>query len=259
MERLMDRQLAGKLAVISGGSSGIGRATALLFARHGAETVILDMDTDGGRGTAAEIVDGGGKSIFIAADVAQMDDCSRAVSQVQRERDNIDILFNNAGIIQRKTVLELTAEEWDRAMAVNVRSIFCLSKLILPIMVSQGGGVIINVASGWGLTGGPRAVSYCASKGAVVQLTRAMAIDHGRDQIRVNCICPGDTDTGMLADEARQIGEDADAFRAAAADRPLRRIGSPGDIANAALFLASDASSYMTGAALVVDGGGLAG
>jgi NAD(P)-dependent dehydrogenase (short-subunit alcohol dehydrogenase family) len=119
--------------------------------------------------------------------------------------------------------------------------------------------VIINTASGWGLVGGRRAVSYCASKGAVVNMTRAMALDHGRQNIRVNCICPGDTDTGMLRDEARQLGESDEEFLVEAADRPLQRIGKPEDIAQAALYLASDASSFVTGAALVVDGGGLAG
>jgi NAD(P)-dependent dehydrogenase (short-subunit alcohol dehydrogenase family) len=173
--------------------------------------------------------------------------------------DGLDILFNSAGIIRRATVLDLEEAEWDRVMAVNVKSVFLLSKYALPVLAEAGGGVIINVASGWGLVGGPQAAAYCASKGAVVQLTKAMAIDHGPQNIRVNCICPGDTDTPLLHGEAEQVGEAWDRFLAAAADRPLGRIGSPEDIAQAALYLASDVSSYVTGTTLVVDGGGLAG
>jgi NAD(P)-dependent dehydrogenase (short-subunit alcohol dehydrogenase family) len=144
-------------------------------------------------------------------------------------------------------------------MAVNVKSIYLLSREVIPHMQKAGGGTIINTASGWGLTGGAKAAVYCASKGAVVLLTKAMAIDHGPQKIRVNCICPGDTDTGMLREEARQLGEESSRFLAEAAKRPLGRVGTPEEIAQAALYLASDASSFVTGTALVVDGGGLAG
>ena len=150
-------------------------------------------------------------------------------------------------------------------MAVNVKSVFLLSKYAIPVMAQAGGGVIINTASGWGLVGGRKAAAYCASKGAVVLLTRAMALDHAvstseaEQNIRVNCICPGDTDTPMLRDEAQQLGESDAQFLAEAVQRPLQRIGRPEDIAQAALYLASDASSFITGTALVVDGGGLAG
>jgi NAD(P)-dependent dehydrogenase (short-subunit alcohol dehydrogenase family) len=144
-------------------------------------------------------------------------------------------------------------------MAVNVKSIFLMSKHAIPVMAGAGGGAIINTGSGWGIVGGRNAVSYCASKGAVVNMTRAMALDHGPQKIRVNCICPGDTDTPMLRSEAQQLGELEEHFLAEAADRPLQRIGRPGDIAQAALYLASDASSFVTGTSLVVDGGGLAG
>jgi NAD(P)-dependent dehydrogenase (short-subunit alcohol dehydrogenase family) len=136
---------------------------------------------------------------------------------------------------------------------------FLLSRHVIPLMAKSGGGSIINMASGWGLSGGPRAAVYCASKGAVVLLTKAMAVDHGPQNIRVNCICPGDTDTAMLRHEARQLGQPANRFLAEAARRPLGRVGKPEEIAQAALYLASDASSFVTGTALVVDGGGLAG
>jgi NAD(P)-dependent dehydrogenase (short-subunit alcohol dehydrogenase family) len=181
------------------------------------------------------------------------------VQRVVEQWGGLDILFNNAGIIRRATVLETTEEEWDRVMAVNVKSIFLLSKYAIPIMAQAGGGVIINTASGWGLVGGREAASYCASKGAVVNLTRALALDHGPQNIRVNCICPGDTDTPMLWDEAQQLGEAEQDFMASAADRPLQRVGAPEDIAQGVLYLASDASAFVTGASLVVDGGGLAG
>jgi NAD(P)-dependent dehydrogenase (short-subunit alcohol dehydrogenase family) len=144
-------------------------------------------------------------------------------------------------------------------MAVNAKSIFLMSRQVIPIMETAGGGSIINMASGWGLVAGPKAAVYCASKGAVVLLTKAMAIDHGPYSIRVNCICPGDTDTTMLRDEAQQLGESIERFLEESTRRPLGRLGRPEEIAQAALYLASDAASFVTGAALVVDGGGLAG
>ena len=171
----------------------------------------------------------------------------------------IHVLFNNAGIIRRASVVELSEADWDRVMAVNVKAIFLMSREVIPVMEKNGGGSIINTASGWGLAGGPRAAVYCASKGAVVLLTKAMAIDHGPQKIRVNCICPGDTDTAMLRSEAEQLGEPSNQFLAGATKRPLGRVGNPEEIAQAALYLASDAASFVTGTALVVDGGGLAG
>ncbi len=193
------------------------------------------------------------------ADVTQAADCQLAVQQTVEQLDKLDILFNNAGIIQRTSVLETSEEEWDRVMATNVKSTFLLSKCAIPLMAETGGGVIINNASGWGLVGGREAAAYCASKGAVVLLTKAMALDHGAQNIRINCICPGDTDTAMLRNEARQLGRPIDQFLTECTQRPLQRVGRPEEIAQAALFLASDASSFVTGIALVVDGGGLAG
>jgi NAD(P)-dependent dehydrogenase (short-subunit alcohol dehydrogenase family) len=251
--------LTGKRALITGGASGIGRETALLFAREGAAVAVVDLDEVGGQAVVREIANNGGQAIFVRCDVSQAADCQHAVQQTVDKLGGLDILFNNAGIIRRATVIDTTEEEWDRVMAVNVKSIFLLSKYAIPVMAQAGGGVIINTASGWGLVGGRKAVSYCASKGAVVNMTRAMALDHGEQNIRVNCICPGDTDTGMLRNEARQLEEPCERFLAEAAQRPLRRIGRPEEIAQAALYLASDASSFVTGTSLVVDGGGLAG
>ena len=252
-------RLADKVALITGGASGIGRATALLFAREGAAVSVVDVDESGGQIVAQTILDGGGRAIFLRCDVSQAAGCRRAVQRTVEELGGLDILFNNAGIIRRATVVETSEAQWDRVMAVNVKSVFMLSKYAIPLMAQAGGGVIINTASAWGLVGGRKAAAYCASKAAVVLLTKAMALDHAEQSIRVNCICPGDTDTPMLRDEARQLGESDQRFLAQAAQRPLQRIGRPEDIAQAALYLASDASSFVTGTTLVVDGGGLAG
>jgi NAD(P)-dependent dehydrogenase (short-subunit alcohol dehydrogenase family) len=250
--------LANKVAIITGGASGIGRATAALFAQEGAAVAILDVNAEAGKAAAAEIQASGGKAIFIPCNVAKAEDCQAAVEQTAAAFGGVNILVNNAGIIRRATVISTTEEEWERVMAVNVKSVFLMSKYAIPYMEKAGGGSIINNSSAWGLKGGGNAVSYCASKGAVANMTRAMAIDHGKQNIRVNAICPGDTDTPMLRNEAKQLGQVEERFMAEAAQRPLGRYAQPVEIAQAALYLASEASSYVTGALLVVDGGGMA-
>ena len=252
-------QLRGKNTLITGGAGGIGRATAQLFAREGAAVSVVDLNQEAGQQLVREISSAGGRAIFEQADVTSGGDCRRVATRTVSEFGDIHILFNNAGIIRRASVVEITAADWDAVMAVNVRSIFLMCREVIPIMARAQGGSIINTASGWGLAGGARAAAYCASKGAVVLMTKAMAIDHGRQNIRVNCICPGDTDTAMLRGEARQLGESEDRFLYQSANRPLGRIGKPVEMAQAALYLASDASSFVTGSALIVDGGGLAG
>jgi len=251
--------LAGRVAIVTGAASGIGRATAELFGLEGAQVLLADIDRVAGEAAAREIAAAGGRAIFEPADVTQDADARRLVERARREFGALHVLVNSAGIIRRATIIEIEESEWDRVLAVNVKSVFLLSRYGIPVMAESGGGSIINVASGWGLAGGPRAAAYCASKGAVVLLTKAMAIDHGARNIRVNCVCPGDTDTPMLRSEARQIGEPEAEFLAGAARRPLGRLGTPQEIAQAILFLAGGASSFMTGAAVVVDGGGLAG
>lgn len=245
--------LTGKCAIVTGGASGIGRATAELLAELGASVVVADLDEVAGAKVAAEI---GGT--YVPCDVSRSADCERVVRVSVDTYGGIDILFNNAGIIRRSTVCEITEDDWDLVMAVNVKSIMLMSRHAVAAMTARGGGSIINTGSGWGIKGGARAVSYCASKGAVVNMSRAMAIDHGPQGIRVNCVCPGDTATGMLADEARQLGEAVDAFYDDAADRPLGRIGQPRDIAQTVAFLASDAATFVSGTVIAVDGAGTA-
>ncbi len=250
--------LKDKVALITGGASGIGKATALLFAREGAAVAVMDIDREAGQAAAREILAAGGRAIFMRGDVTSAEDCWGVVEATVAAYGGLDILFNNAGIVRRADVLTTTEEEWDRVMDVNVKSIFLMSKYAIPCMLKRGGGSIINTSSGWGLKGGGNAVSYCASKGAVTNMTRAMAIDHGKHNIRVNAICPGDTDTPMLHNEASQLGQEYAEFMVEAADRPLRRYAQPIEIARSVLYLASEAASFVTGAALAVDGGGSA-
>jgi NAD(P)-dependent dehydrogenase (short-subunit alcohol dehydrogenase family) len=250
--------LAGRAALVTGAAGGIGRAIAGEFARAGASVALFDRDAEGAGRVAHEIQDAGGRAIAIAGDVSVARDAARAVRESATALGRLDVLVNNAGIIRRASILETSEAEWDRLMAVNVKSVFLLSKAAVPVMQAGGGGVIVNVASGWGLVGGRRAAAYCASKGAVVQLTRAMALDHAGERIRVVCLCPGDTDTAMLREEARQLDEPETRFLEDAARRPLGRVGRPEDVAHAALYLASDAAAFVTGTVLVVDGGGLA-
>lgn len=250
--------LEGKVAMITGAASGIGRGIALRLAELGAFVSVLDIDATKGEETSAEIRTQGGEALFTKCDVRRAADCQHAVETAIDKWGHIDILCNCAGIAIRKDVVDLTEEEWDRSLDVTLKGIYLLSHEVVPHMIRASGGSIINIGSGWSLKGGPRAAAYCAAKGGTVNLTRAMAIDHGKHNIRVNCVCPGDVDTPMLRSECTQLGEDAQTFMREAANRPLARVGTPEDIANAVLFLASPMSSWITGAALVVDGGGLA-
>jgi len=251
-------RLTDKVALITGGTSGIGEAAALLFASEGASVAITGRNEKRGHAVMAKILEKGGKAIFLRADVRRAAECHRAVEETVRAFGRLDILFNNAGVFYFHTVVDCTEEEWDLQLDVNLKGTFLMSKFALPHMVRQGKGVIINNSSGWGIAGGDSAVAYCASKGGVVLLTKAMAIDHARQGVRVNCICPGDVDTPMLPEDARLRGLNWDAYLAGCADRPMGRIGTVDEIARAVLFLATDDSSFMTGAALVVDGGGIA-
>ena len=248
------RDLAGKVAIITGGGSGIGLGCARYLSGAGAQIVIIDVNEAAGEAAREQI---GSEAVFIRGDVSSSADCRRAVEEVAQRFRRIDILVNSAGVIRRKNVVDLAEEEWDLVLDVSLKGTFLMSKYTVPIM-ERGGGAIVNIGSGWGLKGGPQAAAYCAAKGGVVNLTRAMAIDHGPQKIRVNCVCPGDVDTPLLRSEAVQLGADTDEFMAEAADRPLARVGTPLDIAKAVYFLVSDLSPWVTGAIVTVDGGGLA-
>ena len=250
--------LKGKIALITGSASGIGLGTAKLLANAGAHIALIDIDESKGEATAEEIIKASGKAKFFRCDITSSAECEKTVNAVISEFWKIDILFNNAGVIVRKNAVDLSEKEWDYVLNVNLKATYLMCHLVIPHMIENKGGSIINTGSGWGLKGGPDAASYCASKAGIVNLTRAMAIDHGKHNIRVNCVCPGDVDTPLLLDEAVQLGKDEAEFLKEAADRPLSRIGLPEDVASAVLYLASDLSKWVTGSILVVDGGGLA-
>lgn len=250
--------LSGKVAVISGGAAGIGLSTAELLSAYGAKIAMLDVSLLGEQ-EAKKLCASGRKVKFYKCDVTSHEDCKNVIDEIEKDFGRIDILFNNAGVTFRKTVVELEEKEWDKVIDVGLKGTYQLSKFAIPVMKKNGGGSIINTGSGWGLKGGDKAAAYCAVKGGIVNLTRAMAIDHGIDNIRVNSVNPGDTETNLLKDEGKQLGLEVSGFlKDSAKGRPLERLGMPEDIARSVLFLASDLSSWITGAALVVDGGGIA-
>jgi len=252
-------RLKDKVALITGGTSGIGTATAVRFAQEGAKVVITGRNSERGEQVLEDIVGSGGEGMFIRSDVCLADDCRNAVDKTLERFGKIDVLFNNAGVFHPKTIPDCTEEEWDETIDSSLKGAFLMSKYTLPSMIKQGSGSIIHTSSGWGVLGGDKAAAYCAAKGGLIVMAKAMAIDHGPDGIRVNCVCPGDVLTPMLHDDAKKRGMDWDDYAAGGADRPLGRIGTVDEIADAVLFLASDESSFVTGEALVVDGGGVAG
>jgi NAD(P)-dependent dehydrogenase (short-subunit alcohol dehydrogenase family) len=252
-------RLKGKVGLITGGTSGIGSATAIRFAKEGAKVAVTGRNPERGQEVVRVIEAGGGEAIFIRSDVRIASDCENAVQQTLQRFAKIDILFNNAGVFHPKTIPECTEEEWDETIDSSLKGAFLMSKYTLPSMIEQGSGSIIHTSSGWDLLGGNEAASYCAAKGGLIVMAKAMAIDHGPQGIRVNCVCPGDVLTPMLHDDAAKRGMSWDDYAVGAAKRPLGRIGTVDEIADAVLFLASDESSFITGDALVVDGGGVAG
>jgi NAD(P)-dependent dehydrogenase (short-subunit alcohol dehydrogenase family) len=252
-------RLEGKVALITGGTSGIGKASAALFAKEGASVAFTGRDQRRGEEVARQVEEAGGRATFIRADVRSSADCRRAVDGTLETFGRLDVLFNNAGVYFPADTVACTEEEWDEQIDSSLKGTFLMSRSALPHMIERGSGVIVNMSSGWGLQGGERAVAYCAAKGGVTVMTKAMAIDHGPQGIRVNAICPGDTMTPMEEADAERRGMAWDEYVRWASDRPLRRMGEAAEIANAALFLACDDSSFVTGAALPVDGGGVAG
>lgn len=256
--------LTGKVAVITGGSSGIGLGVCELLSAYGAKIAMVDISPKGEE-KAQELRDAGRDAAFFQCDVTNEEQVKATVDAIVAKFGKIDILHNNAGVTVRKKIADLSEKEWDFVLDVGLKGLFLFSKYVIPVMEANGGGSIVNTGSGWGLKGGDLAAAYCAVKGGIVNVTRAMAIDYGPMNIRVNSINPGDTDTAMLRDEGRQTGmvekgdvKMDDYLKDCGTSRPLARIGMPEDIANGVLFLCSDLASWVTGAALVVDGGGIA-
>ncbi len=253
-------KLEGKVALITGGTSGIGRATAVLFAREGARVAITGRNRERGEEVIAEIREAGSEGIFVAADVRVASDCEGSVSETVAAFGRLDILFNNAGVYVANDALGCSEEEWDLQVDTSLKGAFLMSKFALPHMIAAGAGSIVNCSSGWGLVGGAKGAAYCAAKGGMVLMTKAMAIDHGPQGVRVNAVCPGDTETPMEHDDARNQGMTWEEYVARATEgRALARMGQPDEVARAVLYLASDDSSFVTGVALPVDGGGVAG
>jgi len=242
-------RLKDKVAIITGGSSGIGRASCLLFAREGARVVVSDIMDESGEEVVRLIKNDGGRGTYVHCDVRKEDQAKSLIAEAVDRYGRLDVLYNNAGIGMVKLLPEMTEQEWDRVFDVNVKGAFFCSKYAIPQMKKQGGGAIVNTASNWGLIAYPHWPAYCASKGAVVMLTKALATDHAPDNIRVNCVCPGNIDTPLLRAGMAAQGSVEEAIKT------MGRIAKPEEVANLALFLASDEASYITGAAMVIDNG----
>ena len=258
-------RLENKVALVTGGASGIGRASALVFAREGASVVVSDLNVAGSGDTVQEIVAAGGTAIAIAGDVSDTDDARRMVESTVEAYGSIDVVLNSAGVISDTAILgdsvpddrfERTAALYDRVLEVNLRGTYLICWLAIQHMRENGGGSIVNISSINGVVGAPIGLGsgfdpYVPSKGGVVQLTKNLAIQYGRDNIRVNCICPGHVRTNLI----RSITDNPQITERLEERYPLGRFAEPEEIANAALFLASDESSFVTGAPLLVDGG----
>jgi NAD(P)-dependent dehydrogenase (short-subunit alcohol dehydrogenase family) len=246
-------RLTDKVTLITGAGSGIGQAIALLFAQEGSAIFAADLDEGAAQETVRQIDDGNGQAL--GADVSRTEDVRRMVDACLRRFGRIDVLCNNAGIGSTQTVVDTPEEVWDRVFEVNVRGTYLCCKYVIPHMIEAGGGVIVNIASVAGLVGLKNRAAYCASKGALVTLTKAVAVDHVSQNVRCNCICPGTVDSPWVQ---RLLGAAPDpaAERAAlVARQPMGRLGTPEEVARAALYLASDDADFVTGSALVIDGG----
>ncbi|MGO8856372.1 MAG: SDR family NAD(P)-dependent oxidoreductase [Steroidobacteraceae bacterium] len=246
----------GKVVLVTGSTTGIGEACARVFAQSGAAVMVCGRDAERGRRVVASIENAGGKAQYAAADLRAPGACERLVDETVARMGGLDILVNNAGILYTANALDTTNEQWLETMAVNVNALFYASRAAVRHMRIAGKGAIVNIASEWGMNGEPNHVAYCASKGAVLQITRCMALDHARDNIRVNSVSPGEIHTRMVDDIlAKRGGDPEENLRALAAGIPMRRLAHPTEVARCVCFLASDLASYVTGSNLTVDGG----
>ena len=258
----MTKKLSNKVAMITGATSGIGKATALLFADEGADLVITGRRVELGQRVEDEIRQKGVRCVFVEADHSQAGDCSRVVERTLSEFGRVDILFNNAGIVTSGTAETTSEEVWNETFAINVTAVWHMCKLVIPHMKRQGKGVIVNNGSDWSVVAGRDAFPYVMSKGAVAMMTKAMALDYAHENIRVNAVCPGDTFVDRWLDKGYFESSDPvtieEAMKESSAYIPMGRFGKPEEIAKAVLFLASDDSSFVTGHLLLVDGGNTA-
>jgi meso-butanediol dehydrogenase/(S,S)-butanediol dehydrogenase/diacetyl reductase len=258
----MTGKLSGKVALVTGGTSGIGAATVSLFAAEGAHVVLTGRRSDRGEKVADEARRFGVRAEYVPADHSILADCERSVSETVRQFGRVDILFNNAGVVMKGTAETTSEADWAALMNLNLTGVWRMSRLVLPHMRRQGGGVIVNNASDWGVVGAADALAYSVSKAAVVQMTRCMALDYATENIRVNAVCPGDTFVDRWIEKGYFTASDPVTLEQAKADAaselPMKRFGLPEEIARAVLFLASDDSTFMTGQALVIDGGNTA-
>jgi NAD(P)-dependent dehydrogenase (short-subunit alcohol dehydrogenase family) len=245
--------VAGKVAVVTGASSGIGRATALAFAREGAKVVVADVTVEGGEETVAQVKKAGGEAIFVKTDVSKAVEVEALVAKAVATYGRLDCAHNNAGIAgNAKTIVDDTEDNWDRILAINLKGVWLCMKYEIAHMLKQGGGAIVNTASGAGLIGVRRGGAYVASKHGVVGLTKTAALEYAKAGIRVNCVCPGPIDTPMLQGIG---GSNQVVIERMVAAQPGGRLGKPAEIAEAAVWLCSDAASFVTGLPMPVDGG----
>ena len=252
-------RLDGKVAAVTGAGSGIGRAIALLFARAGATVYVLERDAASGSAAAAEVREAGGDATFIEVDVTRQEQCRAAADRIAADHGRVDLLVNNAGVGHVGTVLTTTEQDLDRLLAVNVKGVMFMTQAVLPGMIERKAGSIVNLASVGGVVAVRDRFAYCATKFAVVGMTKCVALDHAGAGVRCNCICPGRVETPFVQARLKEYPDPAAAYEQMVSTQLLKRMARPDEVAAAALYLASDASAFVTGTSLILDAGWTAG